>query len=585
MVTHHLCSCVADMRKRARAEPDPSDDEEEEKDDLKHDSDEEEGDEEEGDDDLPDLAGEWSGWKIGGEQKNDEEEEEEGEGGEGKEEKREKKRDKKAVPGLDDAKWEAKTWPASFEFTKEKEQPTPAGTFRSGATRTHHFLLLFFTQALWLRLRTMTNLRAKQKKLKGWQDLDIHELRAWVSINIFMGIHRLPNVRMYWNKQFGVDRVREVMIKSCWSFTDATKEPARGSPNYDPFYKVRPVIDVLNAEFPRCWRPGRWLCVERMVAFKGRHEAKQYMKNKPTKWGWKLWQLGYAKSSFTLHISAYLGSASASDSKKEEALGTEVVCTLVEPYKETGRAVVVDNFFSSVDLAQKLWLMGIGMAGTVNANRRGMPVQFRGAELKAAKKEIKRGEYKVVQSGDLRVTLWSDRAAVLFISSAVCDPRGDTFVLRWINGPERERVPCPPVADLYNTYMHGVDRSDQLQSYYPPGQKQLRWQAALTWELIDKCIVNAWILRKGDPLMEEMTHLDFRLQLVLDLIDNYSNRQRPGPKPAPRVGRHQLVKLDKRASCAVCATASQRVRTFYSCKHCDVHVCPTCYDQHMRVVV
>ena len=253
------------------------------------------------------------------------------------------------------------------------------------------------------------------------------------------------------------------------------------------------------------------------------------MRAKPTKWGWKLWQLACATSSFTLHISAYVGAAAAIDAKKEEALGTEVVCTLLEPYKEKGRAVAVDNFFSSVDLAQKLWMMGIGMVRTVKANRRGMPVQFRGAELKAAKKEIKLGEYKVVQCGDLRVTLWKDRAAVLFISSAVCDPRGDTFVLRWIKGPERERVPCPPVADLYNTYMRGVDRSDQLQSYYPPGRKQLRWQAALAWELIDKCIVNAWILRKGDPLLEEMTHLDFRLQLVIDLIDNYSSRERPGP--------------------------------------------------------
>lgn len=583
------------MRKRRRA-PTPSDDNEPElPPEVKSDGDDDASDKDEEVEEWPELEEAWSGFGIGGEGKEEAKEEKEGKRGERKEQKESKKkkkeRDTGPVEGLDDTDWGEETWPGSFKFCKNKPEPTKEGTFASASVHVDRYFNLFFTPALWAQLLNMTNRRAAAKEIKGWVPLEPPELKAWVGVNIFMGICHLPNTRLYWDREFGIDRVRHVLtrkrfldIKSCWSFTDAAEEPARGTPLFDTFYKVRPLLDELNRQFPRYWQPGAWLTAdERIVAYKGRHQAKQYIRNKPTKWGFKLWELACATSAYIMNVSAYIGKSEDGDDPKDEALGTQVVCQLMEPYAETGRAVAMDNFFSSVDLAQKLWNMGVGMVATVKPNRRGMPLQFR-KQLKAEKQKLEQDEYKVLQCGDIRVTLWKDRQAVLFISSAVCDPHGSDRLLRWRDGEEREQVPCPPVAKLYNTYMRGVDIADQLQSYYPPGTKQLRWQANMAWDLIDKCIVNAWILRKGDPLMKEMSHLDFRLQLVVDLIDNYSNRQRPGPNPAPRVGRHQLVKRDKKGNCAVCSDAQHRAQARYGCKYCDVHVCPTCYDKHVSVV-
>ena len=46
---------------------------------------------------------------------------------------------------------------------------------------------------------------------------------------------------------------------------------------------------------------------ERMVTFKGRIGMKQYIKDKPTKWGFKLWILASSDSGYTYKFQAYTG--------------------------------------------------------------------------------------------------------------------------------------------------------------------------------------------------------------------------------------------------------------------------------------
>jgi hypothetical protein len=50
---------------------------------------------------------------------------------------------------------------------------------------------------------------------------------------------------------------------------DNTQAAPRGSPEYDPGYKIRPVVDILNNTFDRKYNLGRDLTVdESMVGFK-----------------------------------------------------------------------------------------------------------------------------------------------------------------------------------------------------------------------------------------------------------------------------------------------------------------------------
>ncbi|KAJ4445301.1 hypothetical protein ANN_07106 [Periplaneta americana] len=60
---------------------------------------------------------------------------------------------------------------------------------------------------------------------------------------------------------------------------------ARNDPNYDKLFKVRPFIDSVKAET----EPEKYNSVDELIIpFKGRSSLKQYVKNKPHKWGIKV---------------------------------------------------------------------------------------------------------------------------------------------------------------------------------------------------------------------------------------------------------------------------------------------------------
>jgi len=94
------------------------------------------------------------------------------------------------------------------------------------------------------------------------------------------------------------------------------------------------------------------------------------MPNKPDKFGIKFWILAELNSKYCLNLKPYLGK----DEDRVTSLGTHVVMTLMEPYFGRGYNVTMDNFFTSVELAQKLLDKRTSLVGTVRPNRREIPV-------------------------------------------------------------------------------------------------------------------------------------------------------------------------------------------------------------------
>ena len=71
---------------------------------------------------------------------------------------------------------------------------------------------------------------------------------------------------------------------------DNTKYIPKGQPGYDPLYKLRPLVDPLIANFKAAFNSGHEVAVdEGMIGFKGQLRFLQYMPNKPTKWGMKIY--------------------------------------------------------------------------------------------------------------------------------------------------------------------------------------------------------------------------------------------------------------------------------------------------------
>ena len=103
------------------------------------------------------------------------------------------------------------------------------------------------------------------------------------------------------------------------------------------------------------------------------------------------------------------------------------------------------------------------MCGTVRRNRKNLPEAVVSSKLK-------KGETAARKNGNVVVLKWQDKREVLMLSTLHA---GHVTA-----GTKRNRrgkqIKKPDCVFAYNAHMRGVDRLDQLLSYYSPLRKTLK---------------------------------------------------------------------------------------------------------------
>ena len=114
--------------------------------------------------------------------------------------------------------------------------------------------------------------------------------------------------------------------------------PGRHDPEYDPLYKIRPLVQHCQQNFQEQYIPGQHLSVdEGMIRYKGRLFFRQYMPKKPVKWGIKVWMAAEAKTGYVANYDIYLGKPSGD--RGEVGLVTRVVLDLTKPFQHCNRHI------------------------------------------------------------------------------------------------------------------------------------------------------------------------------------------------------------------------------------------------------
>jgi Transposase IS4 len=113
-----------------------------------------------------------------------------------------------------------------------------------------------------------------------------------------MGIHPLPHYSNYWSSddKLRVDAVSSVMSKSRYEklsqyfhLNNSSRQERKGHDDYDPLYKVRPIMNLIERNIAELFLPGKNISIdEAMIGFNGRLSFKQYIKGKPNPWGIKV---------------------------------------------------------------------------------------------------------------------------------------------------------------------------------------------------------------------------------------------------------------------------------------------------------
>ena len=207
-----------------------------------------------------------------------------------------------------------------------------------------------------------------------WKVTDAAEMKAFVAINIMMGIIDASEYADYWSTEPILHNpfVSSIMSRGRYEklcqFVHCSF--AAQEDRADKLSKVRPLITLCQENFRRCYAPGRDLAVdEAMIAFDGRLAWKQYMPKKPVKWGMKIWCLCEATSGYCLAFTVYTGAETGVDAVTHD-LGYRVVMKLMENYLNENRHVYADNYFTSVLLAKDLLAEDTYLCATTRAHRR-----------------------------------------------------------------------------------------------------------------------------------------------------------------------------------------------------------------------
>lgn len=420
-----------------------------------------------------------------------------------------------------------------------------------------------------------------QSRIHRWKDLTIDELKKFIGLLLHTGTFKLNRLNDYWktNRMFNLSCFREhmsrdrfLLIMRCIHFSQTNEEVGV---DVDRLSKVQILVDHFNKKMDDIYYPSKELSLdEAMVLWRGRLIFRQYIKGKRHKYGIKLYTL-CEPGGLILRFVVYSGSLSNLGGKGH---ATKVVLHLMKGKLNHGHSLYMDNFYNSCPLAYELLARKTYCTGTLRVDRKYLP-----EEVKT--KKLKKGETVARYADNVMVAKWKDKRVVTYISTEF---QNNMVVTHNRHGVPREK-PLPIVK--YNTYMKGVDRSDQMLAYYPSERKTLRWYKKIFVHIIQMAMINAMKLHNFANPGASMTLYDFRMSVIEALLP-------PPDQPAPERPRksrgrelHVMSMIEgtdsrnrqKRKRCRICHSEGREKRTPYFCAQCpgEPSLCPVaCFDKY-----
>lgn len=465
-------------------------------------------------------------------------------------------------------------------------------------TTPYQYFKMFVTDELLDMVKEQTNLYSAQSTGSSI-NVTAKDIEKFIGAYFRMGLVRMPSVRSYWETYMSYDGVNSALSRNrFWSilrnlhFVD-NLNVTQETKDSDRVWKVRPWISGLRDNFLKV-SPEEFHSVDEiMIAFKGRSLLRQYLPNKPNKWGFKLWgRSGY--SGFLYDFDVYQGKETKSSRTSTYGVGASVVINMTSSLPSGHNfKVFADNFFTSLPLLDVLKERAIWFAGTIRINR------MNNCPL-LCEKDLRKGgrgsyDYRTHTHSKSIAVRWYDNTAVTLVSSYIgIEP---VHSVKRYDRKEKKHVQVeqPHVIQTYNKYMGGIDKLDMMCSFYKANLKCHRWYIYIWAHTTTIALVNAWFLYRRNlkliqPNAKHMPLKKFQAEVASSLIQAEKRKIGrpsldqlivPPPKkvaavqsnPTQDVRRdkvnHMPAYTEKRQRCKQCKIGF----SYIQCQKCNVWLC------------
>ncbi|XP_050056264.1 piggyBac transposable element-derived protein 3-like [Aphis gossypii] len=344
------------------------------------------------------------------------------------------------------------------------------------------------------------------------------------------------------------------------------------------FIKVRPLYDAINKKCNSLPVERRLSVDEQMVPYKGHLQMKQYVKGKPCPWGIKAFLL-CGESGMVYNILLYQGATTELDTSTQKKFGL-------------GASLQANQIYS---------------VGTIRTNRFADPPLLTDKQLAKMGRGTAFEISTKMENCNLCMVKWYDTRSVTLVSNYIGSGQMDT-VRRWDKKLKMYvNIERPEIITAYNTSMGGVDKVDQLISYYRTFISSKKWTLRMIVHAFDLIVVNCWIQYKKDAdhynvnknKIKDLLH--FRMALAENLIkvgQNVPIKRRGRPRAdtgdnnevstIPKVRKvdssqptddvrkdkfDHFPEFDTKGHTSRCKNPGCKRKTHIFCIKCNIHLC------------
>ncbi|CAG8620147.1 2259_t:CDS:1 [Ambispora leptoticha] len=372
---------------------------------------------------------------------------------------------------------------------------------------------------------------------RGWHDLTWMEFMKFIGILTIMTYIKCADICDYWSNKQDTKRIlltfgqymphqRFRKIIKYLKLTDDVSED-----NDDPFYFARQFHDAFNENLKMAVSPSTYLCIdESMCQWMGKVDKgpfQQKIPRKPHLIGCEFKTIADAQVNLLLRLDpveppAYITKKKFSDQYPPTVAS---VLRLTEPWFRSGRTIIGDSWFGSIDTCTTLYNHGLYSILQIKKHRywpKYIPHDIIDALEDAYRSFVSRA--RSINNVDLTVCSLRDRKKIVLLASCFTTTLGSE-VKRYIKDCSNVTFHRSVLFDEYCEYKSAVDILNNLRN------NTLSYHDVL----VSKCSVDrifAFYLSIVEansffaycrfvPEKQNIKHVDFRKQLVRLNFDYY----------------------------------------------------------------